>query len=90
MNTRKFMVQIRRFSPDRTEMILLEEENPYPVLQYPHVETVMLESGFELRAKLALAFAWMSANIPEMDCRGDEDCDHCHGLQILSKMRGEK
>ena len=26
---------------------------------------------------------WMQANVPEMECRGDEDCDHCLGLQIL-------
>lgn len=26
---------------------------------------------------------WAFANIPEMECRHDEDCDHCVGMEIL-------
>jgi len=31
--------------------------------------------------------AWAEANIPEMDCRGDEDCDHCCGRQLLDALK---
>lgn len=37
--------------------------------------------------KLALAAQrmedWMQANIPEIECQGGEDCDHCFGIEIL-------
>ena len=33
---------------------------------------------------------WIEANLPDMECRSDEDCDHCVGLQILKEYRGEK
>lgn len=44
---------------------------------------VILELVARLRAAEAL-IDWAKANIPEMDCRSDEDCDHCYGLQVLS------
>lgn len=31
--------------------------------------------------------SWAEANIPEMECRGDEDCDHCLGLSILKDLK---
>jgi hypothetical protein len=29
---------------------------------------------------------WMKANVPEMECRMDEDCDHCEGTSILNAL----
>jgi hypothetical protein len=31
--------------------------------------------------------SWAEANIPEMECRGDSDCDHCIGMQILNELK---
>jgi len=49
-----------------------------------------------LKEALGDARGWMEANIPEMECRGDDDCDHCLGASIyretgqaLSKIRSE-
>lgn len=43
------------------------------------------------------ALGWMSVNLPEMECRGDEDCDHCFGKTIeaegrdaLKRFQGER
>ena len=30
---------------------------------------------------------WMEANVPEMECRNDEDCDHCEGTRVLEFLR---
>ncbi len=38
--------------------------------------------------KLHSIWRWAEANIPEMDCRADEDCDHCFGLRILAEIDG--
>lgn len=32
---------------------------------------------------------WAKYSIPEMDCRNDEDCDHCYGMQLLHDLRME-
>jgi hypothetical protein len=32
---------------------------------------------------LMLILDWMHAQLPQMECRGDENCDHCYGLQLL-------
>jgi hypothetical protein len=37
-------------------------------------------NNYEMHSNL---LAWAKANIPEMECRGDADCDHCVGLAIL-------
>ena len=29
---------------------------------------------------------WAKANVNEMDCRGDDDCDHCHLFQLLHDL----
>lgn len=46
-----------------------------------------LNSCAERRRKLEEAVSWMEANVPEMECRGDGDCDHCLGLQILENIK---
>lgn len=35
---------------------------------------------------LKVARDWMLSNIEAMECRGDEDCDHCVGLQALAEI----
>lgn len=35
--------------------------------------------------KLDTLEQWADSEIAEMDCRGDEDCNHCLGLQILEE-----
>jgi len=29
---------------------------------------------------------WAFVNIPEMECSGGEDCDHCVGMEILREF----
>lgn len=29
---------------------------------------------------------WFRANIEEMECRGDEDCDHCVAVQVKQEL----
>lgn len=31
--------------------------------------------------------AWMEVNLPEMECRGDMDCDHCCGISLLKDFK---
>lgn len=38
------------------------------------------------RDALEVAADWMKVQIEEMDCRGDEDCDHCEGIQSLDQI----
>lgn len=40
----------------------------------------------ELAALCSIA-DWAKANHPEMECRGDEDCDHCVLGQFLSALK---
>lgn len=43
----------------------------------------------EMRAALSRAEDWLGANLnaPTMDCRGDEDCDHCEGITVCTEVR---
>ena len=36
-------------------------------------------------AVLGTYTSWMRANVSEMECRGDDDCDHCLGLALLAE-----
>ena len=36
---------------------------------------------------LMLILDWMDVNLQEAECRGDEDCDHCYGLQLLEPFK---
>ena len=33
--------------------------------------------------------SWALAVIPDLECRNDEDCDHCHGLSLLHDLANE-
>jgi hypothetical protein len=39
------------------------------------------------RDGFATLHEWMRVNVREMDCRGDEDCDHCAGLDALERAK---
>ena len=33
---------------------------------------------------------WMTLSLPEMECRADDDCDHCLGVQLLHEHIGDQ
>jgi hypothetical protein len=43
-----------------------------------------------LREQVAMLRDWMQANVPEMECRMDGDCDHCEGMRVLDAARHMK
>lgn len=40
----------------------------------------------QLRALLTQARDWLHANLNEMECRYDDNCDHCVGVQLLTAI----
>lgn len=40
----------------------------------------------DLEDALKDATNWMAAILPNMDCRGDEGCDHCDGTGRLEEI----
>jgi hypothetical protein len=53
----------------------------------PQTVLSLIDRIERLRSALDLAQDWMAANVPEMECRGGEDCDHCLATQIEADLR---
>jgi hypothetical protein len=39
--------------------------------------------------RLSEAAEWVKTMLPEMECRGDEECDHCFGMQLVTELDAE-
>jgi hypothetical protein len=52
------------------------------------IERANATAGINPKAIQSL-YSWAHANVGELECRGDADCDHCHLRQILTVADGE-
>lgn len=57
--------------------------------KYPDQAISVLWDLSSMKSEADKLADWMQANIAEMECREDNDCDHCLGLEFLKEYRGE-
>ena len=68
--------------------VALEKTDPMISVKNPlHILAMASEDFAKWIIKVDPLVDWAKTNIPEMECRKDDDCDHCVGMQILASIK---